>query len=199
MNLIPRFWDVKSGAIRIDGHDLRDVAIRSLRAQVGMVIQETTLFNDTVARNIAYGNIHAYRDDIVAAAKRSYAHSFIMNLPNGYDTVLGVHGSGLSGGQRQRLALARAMLRDPSMLILDEATSAVDIQDEALIRKAIEEFSRNRTTFVITHSLAGLSFADRIVLINDGMIEAVGTESELRRTSSLFRRLHEIQYHRESA
>ena len=199
MNLIPRFWDVKSGAIRIDGHDLRDVAVRSLRAQVGMVIQETTLFNDTVANNIAYGNRHARRDDIIAAAKRSYAHGFIMNLPEGYDTLLGEHGSGLSGGQRQRLALARAMLRDPSILILDEATSAVDIQDEALIRKAIEEFARGRTTFIITHSLAGLSFADRIVLINDGMIEAVGTEAELRRTSVLFRRLHEIQYHRESA
>ena len=199
MNLIPRFWDVKSGSIRIDGHDLRDISIRSLRSQIGMVIQETTLFNDTVANNLAYGNRHARREDIIAAAKRSYAHGFIMNLPDGYDTVLGEHGTGLSGGQRQRLALARAMLRDPAILILDEATSAVDIQDEALIRKAIEEFARGRTTFLITHSLAGLSFADRIVLINDGQIEAVGTEAELRRTSVLFRRLHEIQYHRESA
>jgi len=199
MNLIPRFWDVKSGAIRIDGIDIRDVQVRSLRSQVGMVIQETTLFNDTVANNLAYGNRHARREDIIAAAKRSYAHSFIMNLPDGYDTVLGEQGTGLSGGQRQRMALARAMLRDPSILILDEATSAVDIQDEALIRKAIEEFARNRTTFLITHSLSGLSFADRIVLINDGQIESVGTEAELRRTSGLFRRLHEIQYHRESA
>ncbi len=154
MNLIPRFWDVKSGSIRIDGHDIRDVSIRSLRSQIGMVIQETTLFNDTVANNLAYGNRHARREDIIAAAKRSYAHSFIMNLPDGYDTVLGEQGTGLSGGQRQRLALARAMLRDPSILILDEATSAVDIQDEALIRKAIEEFARNRTTFLITHSLS---------------------------------------------
>jgi len=199
MNLIPRFWDVKSGSIRVDGHDVRDIQIRSLRSQIGMVIQETTLFNDTVANNLAYGNRHAKIEDIIAAAKRSYAHSFIMNLPDGYDTVLGEQGTGLSGGQRQRMALARAMLRDPSILILDEATSAVDIQDEALIRKAIEEFARDRTTFLITHSLAGLSFADRIVLINDGQIEAVGTEAELRRTSSLFRRLHEIQYHRESA
>ena len=199
MSLIPRFWDVKSGSIRIDGHDLRDISIRSLRAQVGMVIQETTLFNDTVANNIAYGNRHAPRESIIAAAKRSYAHSYIMNLPDGYDTILGELGTGLSGGQRQRLALARAMLRDPAILILDEATSAVDIQDEALIRKAIEEFARDRTTFLITHSLGGLSFADRIVLINDGQIEAIGTEAELRRTSVLFRRLHEIQYHRESA
>jgi len=199
MNLLPRFWDVQSGAIRVDGHDLRDVKLRTLRTQIGMVIQETTLFNDTVANNIAYGSRHAARDSIVAAAKRSYAHQFITGLPQGYDTVLGELGTGLSGGQRQRLALARAMLRDPAILILDEATSAVDIQDEALIRKAIEEFSRDRTTFVITHSLAGLSFADRIVLMDGGRIEAVGTEAELRRTSGLFRRLHEIQYHRESA
>ena len=199
MNLLPRFWDVRSGAIRIDGHDLRDVQLRSLRSQIGMVIQETTLFHDTVANNIAYGARHASRDSIVAAAKRSYAHQFISNLPNGYDTMLGEIGSGLSGGQRQRLALARAMLRDPAILILDEATSAVDIQDEALIRKAIEEFSRSRTTFLITHSLGALSFADRIVLLNDGQIDSVGTDAELRRSSSLYRTLHEIQYHRESA
>ncbi len=199
MNLLPRFWDVQSGAIRIDGHDLRDVQLRSLRSQIGMVIQETTLFNDTVANNIAYGTRHAGREAIIASAKRSYAHSFIMGLPLGYDTVLGETGSGLSGGQRQRLALARAMLRDPAILILDEATSAVDIQDEALIRKAIEEFARNRTTFLITHSLGALSFADRIVLMNAGQIEAVGTDAELRRTSALYRKLHDIQYHRESA
>jgi ATP-binding cassette, subfamily B, bacterial MsbA len=199
MNLLPRFWDVQSGAIRVDGHDVRDVQVRTLRSQIGMVIQETTLFHDTVANNIAYGTRHAGRDSIVAAAKKSYAHQFIMNLPDGYDTVLGEIGTGLSGGQRQRLALARAMLRDPAILILDEATSAVDIQDEALIRKAIEEFSRSRTTFLITHSLGALSFADRIVLLNDGQIEAVGTDSELRRNSPLYRRLHEIQYHRESA
>jgi ATP-binding cassette, subfamily B, bacterial MsbA len=199
MNLLPRFWDVQGGAIRVDGHDIRDVQIRTLRSQIGMVIQETTLFHDTVANNIAYGTRHASRDSIVVAAKKSYAHQFIMNLPNGYDTMLGEIGTGLSGGQRQRLALARAMLRDPAILILDEATSAVDIQDEALIRKAIEEFSRSRTTFLITHSLGALSFADRIVLLNDGQIEAVGTDAELRRNSPLYRRLHEIQYHRESA
>ncbi len=199
MNLLPRFWDVQSGSIRVDGHDIRDVQIRSLRSQIGMVIQETILFHDTVANNIAYGTRHASRDAIVAAAKRSYAHQFIMNLPQGYDTMLGEVGTGLSGGQRQRIALARAMLRDPAILILDEATSAVDIQDEALIRKAIEEFARNRTTFVITHSLGALSFADRIVLIEGGQIAAVGTDAELHRTSPLYRRLHDIQYHRESA
>jgi ABC-type multidrug transport system fused ATPase/permease subunit len=199
MNLLPRFWDTASGSIRIDGHDLRDTNIRSLRSQIGMVLQDTVLFNDSVANNIAYGNRHVSREAIIEASKRAYAHQFIMQLPDGYDTVLGETGIGLSGGQRQRLAIARAMLRDPAILILDEATSAVDIQDEALIRKAIEEFVRGRTTFLITHSLGALQIADRIVLMNEGRIEAVGTEAELRRNSPLFRRLYEIHFHRESA
>ena len=199
MNLLPRFWDVQSGSIRVDGHDLRDVSLKSLRAQIGMVIQETILFEDTVANNIAYGQYGATRAAVVAAARRAYAHQFITKLPDGYNTMIGERGLGLSGGQRQRIALARAMLRDPAILILDEATSAVDIQDEALIRKAIEEFARDRTTFLITHSLGPLQFADRIVLMNAGRIEAVGTDGELRRTSPLYRRLHEIHFQRESA
>src|SRR5262249_48743409 len=156
------------------------------------------LFEDTIASNIAYGHRGATPDAIVAAAKRAYAHQFISALPDGYETVIGERGLGLSGGQRQRIALARAMLRDPAILILDEATSAVDIQDEALIRKAIEEFARNRTTFLITHSLGALQFADRIVLMHNGRIEAVGTDAELRRNSPLYRRLHEIHFQRES-
>ncbi len=199
MNLLPRFWDVHSGAIRLDGHDLRDLSLKSLRSQIGIVIQETVLFEDSIANNIAYGENDASRAAIITAAKRSFAHQFISGLPEGYDTIIGERGLGLSGGQRQRIALARAMLRDPAILILDEATSAVDIQDEALIRKAIEEFSRDRTTFLITHSLGALQFADRIVLMNAGRIEAVGTESELRRNSTLYRRLHEIHFQRESA
>ena len=171
----------------------------ALRGQIGMVIQETILFEDTIANNIAYGNRHATRDAIIAAARRSYAHQFITALARRLRHVIGERGLGLSGGQRQRIALARAMLRDPAILILDEATSAVDIQDEALIRKAIEEFARNRTTFLITHSLGALQFADRIVLMNAGRIEAVGTDSELRRGSPLYRRLHEIHFQRESA
>src|SRR5262249_19547854 len=166
---------------------------------IGMVTQETILFEGTIADNIAYGNRQARPEEIVAAAKRSYAHQFISAMPQGYDTPIVERGMSLSGGQRQRIALARAMLRDPAILTLDEATSAVDIQDEALIRKAIEEFSRGRTTFIITHSLGSLQFAHRIVLMNAGRIEAVGTDSELRRTSPLYRRLHEIQYQRESA
>jgi ABC-type multidrug transport system fused ATPase/permease subunit len=199
MNLLPRFWDVKSGSIRIDGHDLRDVHLRSLRGQIGMVIQDTILFEDTIANNIAYGRRHATREEIVAASKRAYAHEFVAKLPDGYDTVIGERGLGLSGGQRQRIALARAMLRDPAILILDEATSAADIQAESLLRKAIEEFARNRTTFLITHSLGSLQFADRIALMNGGRIEAVGTDAELRRSSLLYRRLLEIHFQRESA
>jgi subfamily B ATP-binding cassette protein MsbA len=199
MNLIPRFWDVDSGAIRIDGHDIREVQLRSLRTQIGMVIQETILFQDTIANNIAYGFPHAPRAAIERAAERAYAHQFIAALPNGYDTLIGERGYGLSGGQRQRIALARAMLRDPAILILDEATSAVDIQDELLIRKAIEDFARSRTTFLISHSLASIQVADRIVLMDGGRIAAIGTDQELMRTSSLYRRLHEIHYHRETA
>ena len=199
MNLLPRFWDVNSGSIRIDGHDVRDVHLKSLRGQIAYVTQETVLFEGSISENIAYGTRHATRDQIEAMAKRAYAHTFIMALPNGYDTMIGERGMSLSGGQRQRLALARAMLRNPSILILDEATSAVDIQDEALIRKAIEEFSRGRTTFMITHSLGSLQFADRIVLMNAGRVEAVGTDAELRKTSTLYRRLHEIHFQRESA
>ncbi len=199
MSLLPRFWDVDSGAIRIDGVDVREMRGRGLRRLIGVVPQETILFQDTIAKNIAYGVPSAGRDAVIEAARRSYAHQFIVTLPDGYDTIIGERGHGLSGGQRQRIALARAMLRDPSILILDEATSAVDIQDEALIRKAIEEFSRGRTTFLISHSMGAIQFADRIVLIDAGKVAAVGTDAELMRASPLYRRLHDIHYHRESA
>ena len=198
-SLLPRFWDVDSGTIRIDGRDIREVPLRSLRRQIGIVLQETILFQDTIANNIAYGDPHASRERIIRAAERAYAHNFIMAMPQGYDTIIGERGLGLSGGQRQRLALARAMLRDPSILILDEATSAVDIQDEVLIRKAVEEFARGRTTFLISHNLSTIQYADRIVLLNGGRVEAVGTDQELKRISALYRRLHEIHYHRETA
>jgi ABC-type multidrug transport system fused ATPase/permease subunit len=199
LNLLARFWDVQQGAIRVDGLDVREVGIRSLRSQIGFVTQETVIFEGTVAENIAYGAGHPTRAQVEDAARRAYAHGFIEQLPLGYDTPLAERGSSLSGGQRQRIALARAMLRDPALLLLDEATSAVDIQDEALIRKAIEQFARDRTTFIVTHSLAALNSVDRIVLMNDGRVEAVGTDAELRRSSALYRRLHEIQFHRESA
>ena len=198
-NLIDRFWDVQAGSILIDGHDIRGVSLRSLRRQVGFVTQDAVLFEGTVAENIAYGSTNTPREKIEEAAKRSYAHAFIASLPQGYDTILTERGTSLSGGQRQRIALARVMLRDPSILLLDEATSAVDIQDEALIRKALEQFCKNRTTFLITHTMNTLQNVDRIVLMNDGRIEAVGTDAELRRSSALYRKLHDIHYQRESA
>ncbi len=199
MNLLPRFWDVDSGSIKIDGHDIREIQLRSLRRQIGMVIQETILFQDTIANNIAYGFPQASRSSVIEAAERAYAHQFIVEMPSGYETVIGERGHGLSGGQRQRIALARAMLRDPAILILDEATSAVDIQDEVLIRQAIEEFARGRTTFLISHNLASIQMADRIVLLDGGRIEAVGSDQELKKSSALYRRLHEIHYHLEPA
>ncbi len=199
MNLLTRFWDVQAGSIQIDGVDLRDIRLRSLRQQVGLVTQETILFEGTIADNIAYGSPGASRLDIERVSRRAYAHQFISQLPQGYDTVLTERGMSLSGGQRQRIALARVMLRDPAILLLDEATSAVDIQDEALIRKAIDEFSRGRTTFIITHSLNSLQNVDRIALMHSGRVEAIGTDAELRRTSSLYRKLHEIHFQRESA
>ncbi len=196
MNLLPRFWDVDSGAIRIDGTDVRDLRVRGLRRQIGMVLQETILFQDTIAANIAYGDPRASRSAVIEAAERAYAHPFIMALPNGYDTVLGERGVGLSGGQRQRIALARAMLCDPAILILDEATSAVDIQDEVLIRKAVAAFARGRTTFLISHNLTTIQGVDRIVLLSAGRIEAVGSDRELKLSSPHYRRLNEIHYHR---
>ena len=199
MSLLPRFWDAQSGSIRIDGVDTQDMHLTALRGLMGIVTQDTVLFADTVANNLSFGDSKLSREQIIEASKKSYAHQFIMNLPEGYDTVLTDRGSNLSGGQRQRLALARAMLRDPAILILDEATSAVDIEDEALIRRAIEDFARDRTTFIISHSLGTMSCADRIVMMNQGRIEAIGTEDELRRGNPMFRRLHEIHYQRESA
>jgi ABC-type multidrug transport system fused ATPase/permease subunit len=199
LNLLGRFWDVDAGTIRIDGRDIRDVRIRSLRGQIGFVTQETILFEGTIADNIRYGAPHATRAELEEAARRAYAHSFIERLPDGYDTVLTERGMSLSGGQRQRIALARAFLRDPAILLLDEATSAIDIQDEALIRRAIEQFGKGRTTIVVTHSLATLQDVDRIVLMNAGRVEAVGSDVELRRSSALYRRLYEVYSHRESA
>jgi ABC-type multidrug transport system fused ATPase/permease subunit len=199
LNLLARFWDVDQGAVNVDGDDVRDVTIRSLRDQIGFVTQETVLFEGSIAENIAYGRPQATRAEIEESARKSYAHQFITQLPDGYDTRLTERGLSLSGGQRQRIALARAMLRDPAILLLDEATSAVDIQDDALIRKALDHFARSRTTFIVTHSMAALQSVDRIVLMNAGRIEAVGTDAELRDSSPLYRRLHEIHFHRESA
>jgi ABC-type multidrug transport system fused ATPase/permease subunit len=192
VNLLPRFYEPQRGRVLIDGLDIRDVQRRSLRRQFGIVTQETILFNDTVHNNIAYGNRRATRDQVVAAAKQAYAHRLIEELPGGYETIVGEKALKLSGGQRQRIALARAILRDPAILILDEATSALDVESESLIQKALEDFIRNRSTFLITHRLASLQLADQIIVMDQGKIADLGTHADLLKRCPLYSRLHEI-------
>jgi ATP-binding cassette subfamily B protein/subfamily B ATP-binding cassette protein MsbA len=194
-HLIPRFADPASGEIRLDGTPIDRVRIRELRGQIGVVTQETLLFDDTIFNNIRYGSPHATRDEVIAAAKQAHAHRFIENeLPDGYDTMAGALGGKLSGGQRQRISLARAILRDPSILILDEATSQVDLESEQAIQKVLETFVRGRTTIIITHRLAILSLADRIVVMQDGRIEDVGRHEELAARCGLYQRLYQIHF-----
>jgi ATP-binding cassette subfamily B protein/subfamily B ATP-binding cassette protein MsbA len=199
VGLVARFFDPDHGFILVDEQDIRTVNLRSLRQQIGLVSQETTLFDDTVHNNIAYGSRRARREDVEAAARRAYAHDFITKLAHGYQTRVGEGGAKLSGGQRQRLALARAILRDPKILILDEFTSQSDVESEALIHKALDEFTRDRTTLVITHRLNTLEIADRIVMLETGRIVAAGTHDELVQTCPAYQRLYEAQFKRLSA
>ncbi|MBI3463894.1 MAG: ABC transporter ATP-binding protein, partial [Planctomycetes bacterium] len=186
VNLLPRFFDPTRGSVTIDGIDLREVRMRELRSQMGLVTQETLLFDDTVYNNIRYGTPHATREQVIEAAKQAHAHRFIEErLELGYETMVGQRGDRLSGGQRQRIALARAILRDPAVLILDEATSQIDIESEQLIHRVLEQFVRNRTTFIITHRLATLELADRILVLSAGRIAGLGTHDELLRTCDL--------------
>jgi ATP-binding cassette subfamily B protein/subfamily B ATP-binding cassette protein MsbA len=196
VGFIPRFYDPDHGSVLVDGMDIRQANLRSLRQQVGIVTQETTLFDDTIYNNIAYGYRRANPEAVEQAARQAFAHDFIIQLAQGYQTRVGELGQKLSGGQRQRLALARAMLRDPAILILDEFTSQTDPESEALIHRAVREFVRNRTTFVITHRLNTLEIADRIVVVEDGRIAAVGTHRELLANIPAYQRLHEAQLQR---
>ncbi len=198
LGLIPRFYDPHHGSILIDGQDLRTLHLRSLRQQIGVVTQETVLFDDTISKNIAYGTRGAKPEEIEAAARLAYAHDFIVAQPGGqgYQARVGERGNGLSVGQKQRLALARAILRNPSILILDEFTSAVDTESEALIHRAIKDFKHGRTTFLITHRLNTLEIADRIIVLDKGRIAAVGTHAELIAGCSVYQRLHEAQAQR---
>jgi subfamily B ATP-binding cassette protein MsbA len=194
-NLILRFYDPTEGTIRIDGVPLKDVRLRALRSQIGLVTQETLLFDDTIFNNIRYGSPRASRNQVIEAAKQAHAHRFIESeLPQGYETVAGQMGGRLSGGQRQRIALARAILRDPAVLILDEATSQVDLESEKAIRKVLEEFISHRTTVMITHRMAILALADQIVVMQSGRILDTGSHDELLGRCDLYRRLYQVQF-----
>ena len=175
INLICRFYEPQEGAILIDGHNTRQVNLQSLREQIGVVLQDPFLFNGTVAENIAYGHPEASLEQIVAAAKAANAHDFIMNMPDGYDTLVGERGIRVSGGERQRLSIARAILRDPRILILDEATSNVDTQTEAQIQEALERLVQGRTTFAIAHRLSTLKNAHRLLILDKGKLAEIGT------------------------
>src|SRR5882724_6271772 len=194
VHLIPRFFDVTAGRLLIDGHDVRDVTLASLRAQVGIVTQETVLFNDTVRNNIAYGQPHVPQKEVEAAARAALAHDFIMALPAGYDTVIGERGVRLSGGERQRLAIARALLKNAPVLILDEATSALDSESESLVQSALQNLMTGRTVFVIAHRLSTVRRADRIVVIENGTIADIGAHEELMKKLGTYRRLYELQF-----
>jgi len=194
VNLIPRFFDVTSGRILIDGRDLRDVSMRSLRDQIGKVTQETILFNDTVRNNIAYGQPDVPIHRVQAAAKAALAHDFIERLPEGYDTLIGEKGFRLSGGERQRLAIARALVKDAPILILDEATSALDTESESLVQAALSNLMAGRTVVVIAHRLSTVRRATRIAVLEQGRITAIGPHEELMRSSPTYQKLYQLQF-----
>lgn len=194
VDLIPRFYKPAAGKIYIDGVDISDATLSSLRALIGIVSQDVMLFNDTVKANIAYGKSGASEADIVNAAKAAYAHDFILQLPYGYETVIGERGARLSGGQRQRLSIARALLKNPSMLILDEATSSLDTESEIMVQRALENLMSDRTSFVIAHRLSTVRKANRIIVFDSGRIIESGTHEELLTTGSVYKRLHSLQF-----
>ncbi|GGK28136.1 putative multidrug export ATP-binding/permease protein YgaD [Caldalkalibacillus thermarum] len=193
ISLLPRFYDVTAGSIRLDGVDIRDYQLRSLREQIGMVLQDSILFSDSVRENIMMGNPQASEEEMVQAAKAANAHEFIMELPHGYDTEIGERGVKLSGGQKQRIALARLFLKNPPVLVLDEATSALDLESERMIQEAIEKLAKNRTTFIVAHRLSTIAHADRIVVIENGEIVEEGTHESLMTKQGTYYRLYQIQ------
>jgi subfamily B ATP-binding cassette protein MsbA len=195
VNLLPRFFEVTRGAILIDGHDIREVTVGSLRRQIGMVTQDTVLFDDTIAANIAYGEPDASQERVEAAARAAYAHDFIVALPEGYQTRIGERGQRLSGGQRQRLAIARALLKDSPILILDEATSSLDSESERLVQQALGRLLLDRTSFVIAHRLSTVRRADAIIVLDRGRVVEMGRHDDLlARPGGMYARLHQAQF-----
>ncbi|MCP3951146.1 MAG: ABC transporter ATP-binding protein [Desulfobacterales bacterium] len=193
VSLVPRFFDVKQGRVLIDGTDIRDFAVTDLRREIAIVTQEPILFNDTIRNNIAYGNQAASEEDILNAAKAAYAFNFIESFPKGFDTVIGELGGRLSGGEKQRLCIARALLKNAPILILDEATSSLDTESEALVQKALENLMKGRTTFVIAHRLSTIGYADRIIVVVGGRIVEEGTHAELMACSGEYCKLYQMQ------
>ncbi len=194
MNLIPRFFDPTEGEIFIDGENLKEFDIKSLRQKIAIVTQDITLFNDTIANNIHYGNLDKNYDDIIEAAKAAYVDEFVSKMPSTYDSIIGEDGSKLSGGQKQRIAIARALLRDPRILILDEATSSLDSESERFVQEALDKLIKNRTTFIVAHRLSTIKKADRIFVIENGSIKETGTHDELLDLSGLYAKLYSIQF-----
>ena len=198
-SLLPRFYDAINGSITIDGQDIRQVTLDSLREQVGIVPQETVLFNGSVYDNILYGRLDATREEVEAAAKAANAHDFIMQLPNGYETMLGDRGMNISGGQRQRISIARAILKNPQILILDEATSALDTESERVVQEALDRLMVGRTSFVIAHRLSTIKNADKIMVLEKGQLIEQGTHDELMAMDGLYAHLYKIQYRSKEA
>jgi len=194
VNMLPRFFDPTEGQILIDGHDARDLTLASLRSQIGIVTQETLLFNDTVRNNICYGRSQVTEKELLEATQAALAHDFIAQLPQGYDSIIGERGQKLSGGQRQRIAIARALLKNSPILILDEATSALDSESELLVQKALANLIRNRTVFVIAHRLSTIRQAGKIIVIDQGQISEIGTHADLVGKGGIYRRLHDLQF-----
>ena len=198
-SLLPRFYDATNGSITIDGQDIRKVTLDSLREQVGIVPQETVLFNGSVYDNILYGRLDATREEVEAAAKAANAHDFIMQLPNGYETMLGDRGMNISGGQRQRISIARAILKNPQILILDEATSALDTESERVVQEALDRLMVGRTSFVIAHRLSTIKNADKIMVLEKGQLIEQGNHDELMAMDGLYAHLYKIQYRSKEA
>ena len=193
VHLIPRFYDVTGGHIRIDGVDVRDWALEALRSRVGVVLQQTTLFSGTVRENVAFGRPNTSLDEVVAAAKAAQAHEFIVAMPEGYDSIVEARGANLSGGQRQRVAIARALLISPSILILDDSTSAVDLETEVKLQHALEKLMVGRTTLIVAQRISSVVNADQIIVLDSGRIAAQGNHSELLQTSPIYREIYRSQ------